>query len=300
MRFVMVLAICLAWHGVAWGERAKIAIVPFTDKVGINPITVDTLVDMLTTALTKAQKFEVIERNALDKVVQEQNFGAGGSVEAESAARMGKISGADYLVIGVVTEAGAAKRTTAAYGVVSEKSSVSLAIDLRFVDAESGSTKISETFRETRTGFALAADGSATIDVSAGPGGEMARALIDKISAKVMTSVYPPKVVKVEGGAMEVILNYGEAVFTPSQVWDVFAQGEDLTDPDTGEKLGKAETKIGQIRITSCDLKTSRGKILDGAQIVEGAVCRKVGGGTSKDSGDTRGGGEARKKVNPF
>ena len=33
-------------------------------------------------------------------------------------------------------------------------------------------------------------------------------------------------------------------------IFNVFAQGEELKDPDTGEVLGKEEVKVGKVKIT--------------------------------------------------
>jgi curli biogenesis system outer membrane secretion channel CsgG len=282
-------ATCLA-H--AAGGRATVAVVPFDNKAGINPVTVDTLVDMITTAIVKSQKFEVIERDAIGRLMDEQNFGASGAVEAESAAKMGKIKGADFLVIGVVTEAGASAKATAAYGVVTEKSSVSLAIDIRFAESTTGQTRFAETFRETRGGVSFQTDSSGTFSVTQGPGGEMARALIDKIVAKILIAVYPPKIVKVETDSGNVILNYGDVLMTPGDEWVVMSLGEELVDPDTGESLGSSETKTGKIQITRADAKVSHAVIVDGTAAV-GDVCRREAKKPSSAA-------PPRKKVDPF
>jgi curli biogenesis system outer membrane secretion channel CsgG len=294
-RSILLLGVLVLGALPAQAQRAKVGIVPFTDKVGINTATTDTLVDMLTTALTKSQKFEVVERNALERLVAEQNFGASGAVDPNSAARMGKMSGADYLVIGVITEAGASVNATAAYGVVTQQSAVTFAIDLRFVDSETGATKLAETFRETRTGFSIDGAGSETFSLSVGPGGEMARALIDNITEKIAISVYPPKVVKVNGDTGECILNYGEAVFEPGDIWDTYTQGEALVDPDTGESLGMAESKTGSIEIISADLKTSQARIVSGT-VSQGDACKFPKSVKKRNSG----GGATRQKVDPF
>ena len=57
---------------------------------------------MLTTALVKAGKFNVIERQELDKVLDEQKLGASGLVIAESAPKVGKLLGVELLVIGSI------------------------------------------------------------------------------------------------------------------------------------------------------------------------------------------------------
>ena len=61
--------------------------------------------DMLTTSIVKSSRYEVLERNKIDKVFQEQNFGMSGMVDQNTAAEVGKILGAEYIVFGSITSA---------------------------------------------------------------------------------------------------------------------------------------------------------------------------------------------------
>jgi len=44
------------------------------------------------------------------------------------------------------------------------------------------------------------------------------------------------------------------------QIWTVFALGEVIKDPDTGENLGRNEAEIGTIKITRVTAKLSYGE----------------------------------------
>ena len=243
---------------------------------------------MLTTAMVKANKFQVAERTQLGTVMAEQNLGSSGAVNAATAARIGKLTGAGYMLIGIVTEADSSRRDTRSFGVSVSKTTVTLAVDIRFVDSSTGVTLWAETFREVRTGTNVA--GSGSFNVSSGIGGEMARAAINGIARKVHQTVYPPKVVKADGDA--IILNYGEAMFAVGETWDVFIQGEALIDPDTGENLGADETKLGTIRITEVQAKIAKATLTEGAA-EWGAVCRKRAAAPASTS-------PPREKPNPF
>ena len=51
--------------------------------------------------------------------------------------------------------------------------------------------------------------------------------------------------------AVVVSVNRGESAGIRQGEWyDVFAMGEDMVDPDTGEVLGSTETKVGRIKIS--------------------------------------------------
>lgn len=89
------------------GPKARIAVVRFTDRTGKGWWTGeigDGMADMLSTALFNSNRFIVLERQTLKDVLAEQDLGASGRVEQETAAPIGKIEGAELLVTGAVTE----------------------------------------------------------------------------------------------------------------------------------------------------------------------------------------------------
>jgi curli biogenesis system outer membrane secretion channel CsgG len=86
------------------GPRARVAVAKFEDRTGkgVNEIG-DGMATMLTTALVNSNRFLVLERDALDEVIREQDLGASGRVQAGTAPPIGEIEGAELLVIGAVT-----------------------------------------------------------------------------------------------------------------------------------------------------------------------------------------------------
>jgi hypothetical protein len=76
----------------------------------------------------------------------------------------------------------------------------------------------------------------------------------------VVDVLLPAKVLAVRDG--QVTLNRGDGTgIAAGQVWRVYALGEALIDPDTGENLGAEEVAVGAIRITAVSPKTSVGEI---------------------------------------
>ena len=91
----------------AFGAKARIAVSRFTNKTGggwWSGAIGDGMADMLATSLFNTNRFIVLERQAVQDVIQEQNLGASGRVSKETAAAIGKIEGAELLVMGAVTE----------------------------------------------------------------------------------------------------------------------------------------------------------------------------------------------------
>src|SRR3981081_1199558 len=62
--------------------------------------------DMLVQKLVQDGKYSVIERNALDKVLGEQNFSNRDRADASTAAKIGRILGVDAIIIGSITQFG--------------------------------------------------------------------------------------------------------------------------------------------------------------------------------------------------
>ena len=89
------------------GPKARAAVVGFRNKatgfVDWRDRTGSAMADMLTSALFRSNKFSMLDRQDLDWVMEEQDFGRGGRVDPKTAAPVGKLSGADLLVVGAVT-----------------------------------------------------------------------------------------------------------------------------------------------------------------------------------------------------
>lgn len=87
------------------GPKARVAVSRFEDKTAKGPSEIGTgMAEMLGNALFATNRYIVLERQALDDVIQEQDLGASGRVKQRTAARTGEIEGADLLIMGTITE----------------------------------------------------------------------------------------------------------------------------------------------------------------------------------------------------
>ena len=62
--------------------------------------------DLLVQQLVTDGKYSLIERNAIDKILHEQNFANSDRVDSSTAAKIGKILGVDAVVMGSITQFG--------------------------------------------------------------------------------------------------------------------------------------------------------------------------------------------------
>ena len=230
-------------------------------------------VDMITTALVKTNKFDVVERDRLGEIAQEQGIqtmNEGGFPTGVS------VEGVDYILLGAITEYGT-KEQAAQFGKFGGASETArMAVDVRVIDAHTGSIGFAETIsKEVRTGGAFAIEGVASggeSDSSAALG-EVMRVTARGVTALVVSNIFPIKVVRVQDNG-EVMLNYGEALLGEDDVLDVFSQGEAFIDPDTGEELGREETLVGKLRVTSVQSRFSKAAVIEGGGFADGMLAR--------------------------
>lgn len=87
-------------------NKSKIAIMEFPD-LNDNVSELSRFIpEELTTRLFMTKRFDVVERSLLNKVLQEQNLGMSGLIDASSAAKIGKMLGVDAIVTGTITDLG--------------------------------------------------------------------------------------------------------------------------------------------------------------------------------------------------
>ena len=101
------------------GDRLSIAVLPFESKGLGNELGSIDLLDKLITGFVNINRFKVIERALLEKILEEQKLGMSGILDASTAAEIGKGIGVDAVVVGSVT-----------------RGSGALSIDARLIDTE--------------------------------------------------------------------------------------------------------------------------------------------------------------------
>lgn len=100
------------------GPKARVAVSRFTDQsakgkgiavgyLGLGWYTPEIgngMAEMLSDALLQSNRFIVLDRQAIQDVLQEQDLAAGGRISRETGAPLGQIEGADLLIKGSVSE----------------------------------------------------------------------------------------------------------------------------------------------------------------------------------------------------
>jgi curli biogenesis system outer membrane secretion channel CsgG len=113
---------------------------------------------MLSNELSSSGDFRVVERAKLEKVLEEQNLAASGRVRSGTGAKMGQVTGADYLVFGTVTSY---EENTASTGggfsikgisLGGKKSEAYIAVDVRVINSSTGEVDFSRTIEGRSSG----------------------------------------------------------------------------------------------------------------------------------------------------
>lgn len=150
------------------GSSAKpvVLVLDFINNTRLDNVSLGSgIADMMTTALLESGKFRVVERGeTLENILAEQGLHQSGLVSSSSAATIGNILGASYVITGKVTEFGIRKESNTigfGFGGTGKKTiTARVVLDARLVsvstaEAIAASTGIGEVATEVSTGFVL-------------------------------------------------------------------------------------------------------------------------------------------------
>lgn len=216
------------------------------------------LTNTVSEALVTSRRFDVLNRANDSLFEAEKEFILGDDTAVAEMARLSQASGADYLVVAELQGLGISnnmRETIQMTGEVLVKSAVSGTLKLQVIEFASRKVKWSSSQRFGGTYEGVSSIGAGTLN-------RLISGAADKLMGKLVTSIYPIRVVKVMGDVA--IINRGEGSATAGQTYAVFMVGEELTDPQSGESLGALEVEVGLGKITEVKPKFSFLKMATG------------------------------------
>ena len=289
----LVLAISILCFGIIAHAQLKkrVAVSRFQDRSGGGYAHVgEGVADMLATALVKSGKFMVIERQDLEKVLQEQRLGQSGIVTEQSAAKVGKVLGVELLIIGSVSEFGTKQREIGGnvplFGGGVKQKTARAVVDIRLVNSTTGEIVAAEKEEgsESTTGltghyekidFRNVSDWNNTdIGIATREAVDGCVELITKNMEKVPWS---GRILKVNGDGTVLMKPGSEGGVSEGAEFEVYREGEDIIDPETGSSLGHEESKIGGVKVVEDMLKgkVAKARIVDGSGLKIGDIVRQ-------------------------
>jgi curli biogenesis system outer membrane secretion channel CsgG len=270
------------------------------------------LADLIVEKLVKSGTYRVIERKAIQKILAEQNFSNSDRVDPNSAAKIGRLLGAEAIIMGSITQFGRDDKQTnvggdviggrlGRYGIGGigrRNSKAVVGLTARMVSVDTGEILgvAAGKGESTRSGTSLLGGG--------GSAGAAANAALDMTSTNFANTVLgeavnaasgqlvnelnaasariPVKQINIEGLVADVsgdtlIINVGTRGGV--KVGDTLAVkrvGREIRDPATGKVIRRVEDNIGQLTITEADEASAVGKFTGSGTVKVGDSVRSL------------------------
>ena len=252
------------------------------------------ITNMLVTNLVRNGTYTVIERQALDRILAEQNFQTSGRADASTVAQIGKLLGVDAVIMGSITEFGRDDKKVGIGiapkigpiklgGIGKNESKANVALDARIVDVQTGEIlAIAQGRGESKRGGAKfyaggTPLGSGGIDMSSSnfqgtiigeATREAAGKLLEEItgaSTKIVTRVVAISALVADVSGNEVTITVGASAGVKNGgSYEVVRPGREIKDPNTGRVIRRVTSPVGTLKITSVDADFAVGTLTGG------------------------------------
>ena len=239
---------------------------------------VEALDGQLTDRVNATRKFQIVTRSDLKEILKEGDFGLSGNVDSKTAAQIGKLTGAKYLLVTSVDDFADFSETATfpGTGKSATKRLIRLSAVGKILDSSTGKLLESANFQHSVKDIIeerpnSIKDGKLADELLL----TISREMAEKIAVRVADVIFPVKVVDKIGS--QITINRGDGTgIVVGDIWQVFSvdKTKELKDEDTGESLGFRKIPIGKVRITMVEAKTSTAEVFEGNDIKEGSILR--------------------------
>jgi curli biogenesis system outer membrane secretion channel CsgG len=240
------------------------------------------LSQQLSVGLSGTNKFAVLDREYITEFAQNRNILLSDDSPIEEKARLGQVLGADYMIVGTISNAGLRikEKASRAIGRPVREYEVDYVFDYRLIVAPTRQVKLAETVN-----ISIEEDQDQVRELVKRwkPDDLDYREMVDNLTIKVANEVvktiidrlYPVRIASkdIEG---QIIINQGGKRISKGSVLEVFIQGKEIFDIDTKESLGQTENLIATIRVEKVTPTMSYARLVKGDfdKISEGLICR--------------------------
>jgi curli biogenesis system outer membrane secretion channel CsgG len=240
--------------------------------------------DLLTNKLVDGGSYTLVERSRIQAVLQEQNLGASGRIDASTAAQVGRILGVDAVIIGSITRYNLSERRSGLniLGVGSNRTRYTADVEITARLISTGNSEILATAQgtgqaEQRSGgfmvSGIVASGSDNAnsdqllsDAAQTAVDQLATTLNEKAGTIASQSGVSIGAVVADVTGNMVILNRGtQDGFQVGMTLSVERVAREVKDPTTGAVIRTVTEPVGRIELTSVDTRSSEGRVVSGA-----------------------------------
>jgi len=264
--------------------------------------------DLLVQKLVQDGKYSVIERNALDKILAEQNFSNSDRADATTAAKIGKVLGVDAIIIGSITQFGRDDQHTnvggGGYGLGkfglggmgTSKAKAVVGISARMVNTSTGEivAAVTGTGESTRSSTSLlgggggwTGGGGGSLDMGSSNFaqtilGDAVHKAVDDTGTQLDGAVDKVPTVKLEVNGLvadvsgnTLIVNVGKkAGVKVGDKLTISRQVRVVKDPATGKVIKSVEDKVGEMTVTEADNDSATGTFTGSSPAKVGDVAK--------------------------
>jgi len=270
-------------------QRVKIALMPVRTMDGTYRFLDDALsadrlsilfTQQLAAGLTQTNKFAVLDRESITDFAEERQMLVSFDAPLSEQAKLAETIGADYLLIGTITQAKIEiiERHLETANFTSRRYKARFNFNYRLVDSATKQVVVASTakkYLEDEQVRKLADEQDPTQWDSQQVRDAFLSLVAGEVIEAVIDRVYPVSIAAAtENG--EIVLNQGGDRITKGMQFDVFSQGQAITDPDTGESLGSVETLLATLEVTRVTHTMSFAKVISGdmSKLTRGMLCR--------------------------
>lgn len=234
----------------------------------------------LTSLLTQTNRFSVLDREHIIEFAFEHKILLSDAVSVKEKAKLGEMMGCDYMLVGTIMRAGIKKWSefSKAIGRDINEYEADFVFEYRVIAAATSQIWLSDeivlSLDNTQVKALSEKWRPERLDLR-----EMRDNLVTMATKEVVNSItdtlFPVKIVKVADNG-KVVFNQGGNRFAKGQIYDVFDEGGLLINPDTGEKIGTEETRIGQVKVIQVTHAITYAEVVSGdvSAIRQGMLCR--------------------------
>jgi len=236
------------------GPKRRIGVVEFVNKSTYGQGRLGgAATDILVTELTKSGKFIVVERDRMEKIMEEQKLQSQGMTDPQTAAQVGRILGLEAIVVGAVSQFGV-KTEGSDYLISQTKKQVAdVTVDIRLVDVQSGQVLMADSGKgqaKSKKGSFLGMGTKGGYDETIE--GEALRAAIvqfvTNIDSQLNKKAWSCMIADASGD--EIYLNAGQdSGMRVGMKLDCFSQRGEILDPRSNLVIGHREEYLGVVEI---------------------------------------------------
>ncbi len=248
------------------------------------------MTDQLTNALVQSDNFVLLERESISSVLNEQDFARGNRTSRSTVASTGRVVPAQILIKGAITEfqleesGSGVGLSYQGFSVGNESSQSSVALILTIIDTTSGqvldSVRLEGKAKGTGYKFGISYMGIG-IDANKFDNTALSKSVqivinraVEAIAKNLNQIPFEGNIVTTVGGAYYTNIGSRNNVYG-GDIFDVYAPGRELFDPNTGEKLGSLKKKVGTLVVSSPEEKYSKAFALSGQIFKEGYILKE-------------------------